>query len=58
MGAWRPARIGGMSWDLNRQAKVFLLSLGVPWLLFVLAAVLVCVSVGLQWLGVLRAYAE
>jgi hypothetical protein len=47
-----------MSWDLNRQAKVFLICLGIPWTLVALAVLLLCVLVGLQWLGVLRAYVE
>ena len=47
-----------MSWDLNRQAKTFLIGLGTPWLLVALAVVLISVILGLRWLGVLRTYIE
>jgi hypothetical protein len=42
-----------MSWDLNRQAKAFLVCLGIPWLLVLLAALLICVIVVLAGLGVI-----
>jgi hypothetical protein len=42
-----------MGWDLNRQAKAFLICLSTPWLLALLAALLIGVLVPLAWLGFL-----
>jgi hypothetical protein len=47
-----------MSRDLNRQAKTFLICLGTPWLLAIVAALLISVIVWLRWIGVLRTYIE
>jgi hypothetical protein len=47
-----------MSWDLNQQAKAFLICLGVPWLFVVVTVLLMCVLVVLEWFGVVNAYAE
>jgi hypothetical protein len=42
-----------MSWDLNRQAKALLACLGAPWLLVLLAVLLLSVLLMLAWLGVI-----
>jgi len=47
-----------MRWDLNRQAKAFLICLGIPWTIVALAVLLLCVLVVLEWLGVINAYRE
>ncbi len=40
-----------MSWDLNRQAKVFLISLSVPWLIVLVAVTVISVLAVLACLG-------
>lgn len=42
-----------MSWDLNRQAKAFLICLGMPWLLVLLTGLLIVALCVLAWLGVI-----
>jgi hypothetical protein len=43
-----------MSWDLNRQAKAFLICLGIPWLLVLLIMLLISVLTVLAWTGVIQ----
>jgi hypothetical protein len=45
-----------MRWDLNRQAKAFLICLGIPWALVLLAAILLVALSMLAWLGVIETF--
>ncbi len=45
-----------MRWDLNQQAKAFLIFLGIPWALVLLAAILIVALNILAWFGVIETF--